>query len=145
VPRDEAEAFRLTQLAAQQQHAGALSNLATFYVQGRVVPTNYVQAVRLFRQAADQGVRQAQVNLGELLLTGAADVSPDPVEAVRLLRLASEQGSATAMKLLASLYKEGKAGVPKDELEAARLVQAARLQGSTVLHRRQMKKESTKR
>lgn len=69
------------------------------YEQGRGVNQNDVEAARLYRLAADQGLARAQFILGLCYRSGRG-VSEDPVEAVRLFRLAADQVYAYAIRAL---------------------------------------------
>jgi hypothetical protein len=63
--RDDREALRLFQLAAEQHNAVGESNLGFFYLTGRGgVPKDESEAARLFKLAADKGEAGAQFGLG---------------------------------------------------------------------------------
>lgn len=64
-------AFDLYQKAADAGHAGAQYNLATFYIEGKVVLQDYEKAVYWFEKAAIQGVKDAQYNLAAIYHQGA--------------------------------------------------------------------------
>jgi uncharacterized protein len=59
--------------------------------QGLGVAQNYAEAVRWYRAAAEQGLGQAQVNLGVMYRQGLG-VAQDNAEALRWYRAAAEQG-----------------------------------------------------
>ena len=86
------------------------------YAMGRGVPQDDVEAVRLYRLAADQGQASAQYNLGVMYDDGRG-VPQDDAEAVRLYRLAAEQGDACAQSNLGVMYANGQ-GVPQDYVQA---------------------------
>jgi hypothetical protein len=65
------------------------------YYNGRGVPQDYVQAVKWWRKAADQGDALAQSNLGRIYGDGQG-VPQDYVQAVKWLRKAAKQGHADA-------------------------------------------------
>ena len=73
---------------------------------------DYGTAAQLWKQLADNGMAEAQNNLGSLYARGAG-VKQDDVEAARLYRAAAEQGLGEAQSNLGYLYEIG-AGVPKD-------------------------------
>ena len=75
-----------------------------------------VEAAKWWRKAADQGVAQAQYNLGIYYANGRG-VARDPVEAVKWHRKAAEQWNAKALTELGLCYANGR-GVAKDEVEA---------------------------
>ena len=64
-------AFDSYQKAADAGHAGAQYNLATFYVEGKVVRQDYDKAVEWFEKAAKQGLKDAQYNLAAMYHQGA--------------------------------------------------------------------------
>ncbi|MCL2102851.1 MAG: sel1 repeat family protein [Syntrophorhabdaceae bacterium] len=61
------------------------------YYSGRGVAQNYVEAVKWYRLAAEQGNAKAQYNLGAAYVNGHG-VAQDYTEAEKWLRLAAEQG-----------------------------------------------------
>jgi hypothetical protein len=81
------------------------------------------RTLRQLRRAADQGVADAQLELGQRYEEGGFD-SQDLAEAARLWRLAAAQGDAQAQHNLAISYLEGR-GVSLDPAEGARLYRLA--------------------
>ena len=81
---------------------------------------DYATAARLYRLAAEQGLAEAQNNLGALYGDGKG-VPQDYTEAVKWYRLSAEQGLAEAQNKLGALYGDGK-GVPQDYTEAGEVV-----------------------
>jgi uncharacterized protein len=73
VPKNDAEAVKWYQLAADQGLAIAQLSLGINYVKGQGVPQNYVKANMLFNLAAAQGNQEAAKNrdLVELRMTPA--------------------------------------------------------------------------
>ena len=65
------KAFAAYEKAAENGHAGAQYNLATFYLEGKVVPQDNNKAVELFEKAANQGLKDAQYNLAAMYHQGA--------------------------------------------------------------------------
>lgn len=90
----------------------------------------YVEAVRLFRLAANQGDAGAQVMLGIMYRDGQG-VTQGFVEAVRWFGLAAEQGNATGQNRLGMMYSNSW-GVAQDDVEAARWFRLAAEQGDAL-------------
>ena len=88
---------------------------------------NYTQAVYWYRKAAEQGVKEAQCNLGIFYHEGKG-VTKDYTQAVYWLRKAAEQGLAEAQHNLAVCYHDGK-GVTKDLVQAVYWLRKAAEQG----------------
>ena len=78
----------------------------------------YLKAVKLYRELADQGHTLAQNNLGAMYYNGMG-VSQSDVEAVKWYRKAAEQGYARAQDDLGSMYYAGR-GVPQSDAEAVK-------------------------
>ena len=85
--------------------AAALYERGEDYYYGRGVEQDYGEALKLFRQAAEQGDAWAQANLGVMYETGKG-VSRDYDEAVKWYTLAAEQGNAKAKERLLVLKKK---------------------------------------
>ncbi|MDE2730342.1 MAG: tetratricopeptide repeat protein, partial [Bacteroidota bacterium] len=98
------------------------------YAEGLGVPQNYREAVRLYRQSADQGNAEAQVSLGNMYSWGRG-VSQNDGEAVRLYRQSADQGNAYAQFRLGYMYFWGR-GVPQNYREAVRLYRLSADQGN---------------
>ncbi len=77
---------------------------------------DYVTALRIFRQLAEQGDAKAQSRLGHIYRDGRG-VTQDYTEAVRWYRKAANQGFSLAQYSLGTMYSEGW-GVPQDYVQA---------------------------
>jgi TPR repeat protein len=64
-------------------------NLGKLYYEGKGVTRDYVEALRLFRQAADLGDPQAMINIGVMYQHGQA-VRKDGAEAARWFSRAAQ-------------------------------------------------------
>ncbi len=77
---------------------------------------DYAMAIRELRPLAEQGVAEAQSNLGVMYERGQG-VPQDYAEAVKWYRKAAEQGNASAQHNLGVMYDKG-GGVPQDYVQA---------------------------
>lgn len=89
---------------------------------------DYVEAVKWYRKAAEQGQADAQTNLGYCYEKGYG-VTQDYVEAVKWYRKAAEQGEAYAQNNLGECYYYGR-GVTQDYVEAVKWYSKAVEQGN---------------
>ena len=80
------------------------------------IPEDDIQAVYWFAKAAEQGLPNAQLNLGGMYHIGAG-VLKDNVQAVYWFTKAAEQGEARAQFHLGVMYEKGE-GVLKDNVQA---------------------------
>jgi TPR repeat protein len=96
-----------------------------------VVPTDLVEAARLFRQTAGQGHADAQCCLG-FCRENRESVETDLVEAARYkFRQAADQGHAKAQCSLGVCHEMGK-GVEKNPVEAVRWYRQAAEQSHAI-------------
>ena len=115
LPKDDARAAELYQLAAAQGFAPAQCILGQLCQQGStVVPKDYTRAASLYGAAADAGLAQAQCNLARMHIDGVG-VRRDSALAAELFERAAAQGHPQARTHLAILYQQGR-GVSKDGL-----------------------------
>ncbi|MGA2147672.1 MAG: tetratricopeptide repeat protein [Bryobacteraceae bacterium] len=131
VPQDYVEAVRWYRKAAEQGEARAQNNLGLIYAhdaflddldqrevvpdpEGRV-PKDYAEAIRWFRQAAEQGNAKAQFSLAFRYEQGQ-EVPRNYAEAIRWYRKAAEQGEPHAQFNLGVMYAKGQ-GVPQDYVQ----------------------------
>ncbi len=84
-------------------------------------------AAASFRAAAEQGVAEAQFNLGMAYHRGAG-VPQDYAEAAQWFRAAAEQGHVKAQYDLGMMYANGE-GIAQDHAEAVQWYRAAAEQG----------------
>lgn len=117
--------------AAQRNEPGSIAHVAWAYSNANGgLPQDEVEAVRLYRIAADLGDPLAQCNLGVRYERGTGGLPKDQRESARLYRLSADQGFAQGQANLAILYEKGQGGLPKDEREAVRLYKLAADQGN---------------
>ena len=74
------------------------------YDNGRGVKQDYIKAVEWYQRAAEQGVADAQYNLGVMYYNGQG-VKQDYIKAVEWYQKAAEQGHAEAQFNLDRLSK----------------------------------------
>ena len=91
---------------------------------------DYATALKEWRPLAEQGLADAQFNLGLMYRYGEG-VPQDYAEAMKWYRLAAEQGNAGAQFALGFMYDEGQ-GVPPDYAEAAKWYRLAAEQGDAL-------------
>lgn len=130
---EEPEAFRQREAliaAANADDALAQTRLGDRYRTGdEFTERDYVEALRWYRVAAEQGDPNAQDNLGSMYLNGIG-VPKDYAEAAKWYRKAAEQGLAVAQFNLALRYLHGN-GVEQDDGEAALWLLRATARGYT--------------
>ncbi|CAM9570311.1 unnamed protein product [Scytosiphon promiscuus] len=115
--RDAKGAVECYERAVNDGHAKAQHNLAAIYEKGIPgVPKDDVEAVRLFRLAAEQGLAESSYSLAMHLKFGLG-VRQDDAQCVFYLEQASEQGLAKAMFNLGLMY-EKRRGINQDIPEA---------------------------
>lgn len=88
---------------------------------------DYVEAVKWYRMAADQGYAGAQYNLGVMYDNGEG-VSENVAEAAKWYRRAADQGHALAQYNLGLMHDNGE-GVPENDAEAVKWYRRAAAQG----------------
>lgn len=99
---------------------------AAAYAQARHYSGVTGQAVDLalasthLRQAAEQGHRQAQVELGYLYYNGNAQTPKDLTAALRWFRTAADGGAVAAQCVLGDFHQNGWGGLEPDGAEAVR-------------------------
>jgi len=128
--------FHIIKGKAEAGDAEATVILAKIYAEGKQTPQNYPEAVSWCRKAADQGIAEAQYNLGLYYDLGHAfrDTPParfgraDEEQAAIWHGRAAEQGHADAQYMLAGMYAMGR-GVERNPNEALKWYYRAAEQG----------------
>jgi tetratricopeptide (TPR) repeat protein len=92
------------------------------------VTVDYVEAVKWFHKAADQGNATAQRLIGDFYYNGWGGVAVDYSEAAKWYRKAADQNEVTAECCLGDCYAKGQ-GVPQDYEEAVKWYRKAADQG----------------
>ncbi len=91
------------------------------------IPEDKIEAMNLFRKAAEQGHIDAHTFLGDMYFFGEG-FPQDYAESVKWYRKVAEQGDDVAQFKLGKMYEEEK-GVPKDMTEATKWIRKAAEQG----------------
>lgn len=108
----------------KQEHPATLyARGYIYYVGDKSLEKNYTKAAELFQLAANQGLGQAQYDLGCMYKNGIG-VEQDYTKAIELLKLAANQKLVKAQYVLGYMYEEG-LGVEEDYTKAAELYQLA--------------------
>ncbi|MEO7146123.1 MAG: tetratricopeptide repeat protein, partial [Bryobacteraceae bacterium] len=106
VMKDNAEAAKWFQMAAERGDPDAQRNLAQMYYDGIGIPQDYGTAAEWCRGAADQGHSIGQAMLGEMYYVGQG-VSRNYPEAVKWLTAAAEQHQLQAQTKLGLMLAAG--------------------------------------
>jgi len=128
IPRDDRRAAQLFETAAAAGHHRAQINLGIFYLSGRGVPRDLVQARAWLEKAAAGGDPHALYLLGRALSESDGQAVEDPVRAADLFRRAAEQGHALAGLRYGLALSEG-FGIKRDMAAAQRWLMQAREKG----------------
>jgi uncharacterized protein len=124
----DSKAFEEAKAKAEKGDAVFQAALGEFYYFGGPERTNnLVEAIKWFRKAAEQGVAEAQFNLGCAYANGKG-VTKDADKALKWFRKAAEQGDPSAQCRLGLCYDKGE-GVTKDKIEAIKWYRKAAIQG----------------
>jgi hypothetical protein len=97
------------------------------YFNGQGVDQDDMEAARWYKMAAEQGLANAQYNLG-VMYAAAQGVDKDDKEAVRWYRAAAEQGHSDAGFNLAVMYATGH-GVDMDYVQSYKWFSIAAAEG----------------
>lgn len=119
------DAFKTIHDAAEQGDKFAQNGLGLLYDTGHGVPRDTYQAIAWYRKAAEQGLADAQYNLGAMYESNAPQ---DYTQAFLWFSKAAEHGLSYAQYKIGSMYKSGK-GVTQNYTEAVRWLCKATEQG----------------
>ena len=93
---------------------------------GLGVKTDYKEAVKWYRPAAEAGDPEAQSGLG-LMYEKGGGVAQDYAEALRLYRLAAEAGDAAAQYYLGDMYRNTLSTARNQKMDAIHNLMATRI------------------
>ncbi|HSS63892.1 MAG TPA: tetratricopeptide repeat protein [Gammaproteobacteria bacterium] len=105
--RDDSEAFRWFERAAEAGVAEARHNLEIMYASGRGVVRNMAAAARWYEEAASQSIAEAPFDIGTLYALGAG-VEKDEVRAAEWLQRAANKSLPQAQLNLGVLHEHGR-------------------------------------
>ena len=112
VEPDPPEAARLYSSAMTLGEVRAKSKLAELYRKGVGVPkADLPLAFRLFQEAANEGLLEAQGNLGVMIMNGES-VPADPAKAISLWKDGAQRGDDICMVFYAMSLEGGALGAP---------------------------------
>lgn len=121
--KEQHESTNTWQKAAALWDAESQYMLGEFFLDGRGVAPDAVEAVKWFRKSAEQGYAEAQYALGLCYAVGTG-VEKNLAESIKLYRSAAEQGFAKAQTALSLCYAKGE-GVEENVEEAVKWVKKA--------------------
>ena len=122
--QEEAEAFELYRIAAEQGVAGAQCRLGVMYAEGRGVTKDDTESARWFKRAAEQGDAEAQGGLG-LAYAAGRGVSQDFVASHMWISLALAQLNGVTRNGALRFRDSIAAGMTPDQIaDAQHLTQA---------------------
>lgn len=119
----DAEAFRLSRLAAQEGDIIAIGDLGFCYMTGTGVERNYDEALKWLQQAVELDDPYAKSHLGEMYKNGWG-VPPDDAEAAKWFRRSADQGYRGGQYNLAMMLLAAR-GVARDRAAAEELLSRA--------------------
>jgi TPR repeat protein len=105
-----------------------MSNLADMHHQAKNVPKNMTEAVRLYRLAAQDGVKEASAALCETYRYGQDEIRPSLNAAVEIAQQSAEPREFLGLIHFADLLEKG-IGVPSDQTRAQQLLAVAHSPG----------------
>ena len=147
VAKDSTEAVKWYRKAAEQGLAHAQNNLGWVYLKGgrdrRDLPDEFrgesatedrrrQEALKLFLQAAKQGLAPAQMNVSWMHHAFVSEENlqaEDKAKTVEWCRKAAEQGDAAAQSTLSTWFSSGWMGLPRDREEAKKWLSKAAEKG----------------
>lgn len=125
---DSEQAVKYFNMARENGIEGAHCDYALMLLDGKGVPVNQPEGMKILKQAADRGFPMANYNLGHIYEYGIYSQAKDPKKALEYYKAASDKGMASAMVKVAKAYFRGKFGTydcEKDPIQAARLFEHA--------------------
>src|ERR1700742_156812 len=108
----------------ENEDLAAMRNMAMMLRKGQGVPKNPQKARKIYEQAADAGLTNAQADLADMLLRGEAG-PPNPKRALPLLEAAAAANHPIAQYELGQFYETGAPPYVPKNLEVARQLYAA--------------------
>ena len=120
IAASDMDAFLFVQRAAELGSTEAEHELAAMYAQGRGTAVDGNKAMTLWREASRKGHREAQCELGILLLRRASPA--EQLEGIEWLQKSSDAGLSRSALNLAKVFATGEFGVPIDEARAEALL-----------------------
>ena len=110
--KDYKTAAAILWLSSERGDATAQYVLSGLFRTGRGVPRSRAEALKWLRRSAEQGLTEAEADLGEEY------VKDNPIQAVEWLKRAAVKGDSLSQHRLGSLYERGR-GVQKNAASAA--------------------------
>ncbi|CAB5344944.1 unnamed protein product [Rhizophagus irregularis] len=112
--RDYEKAWKCFEYHALNGSACAKHWMGYYLWGGRSVEKNQEEAARLFKEAADKGIHDAQLRYA-FTLQESLGKKKEREEFIKYLTLAADGGNSTAQFNLGDAYIKGKLNIPKDE------------------------------
>lgn len=124
IKKNKEAACRWFKEASEQNHVDAKCQLATLYLEGKVVPKDLVMAMTLLEESANLGDLSALLLLGNVYLSGADGFPKNFTKAREYFEKAAEQQSGEAAFQLSVIHAQG-LGVEPDTVQGYKWFQQA--------------------
>lgn len=117
-----------------EYHANLGDDMAKYWKayylhEGHAVEKNIEEATRLFKEAADNDISEAQLRYAFILFGKSKEESFDPKEPLSYLIRAAEGGNYVATYHLGDIYLNGKLGETRNEERAYRYFKSSAVKG----------------
>ena len=103
--------------------------LGYYYWEGYGVKKDLAEGARLFKEAADKGVPDAQLRYAFALSDKNSPLKFNLEEFVKYLTMAADNENTAAQFNLGDLYYNGKLGIPRDEEKGISYLKLAAIKG----------------
>jgi hypothetical protein len=125
--REHEKAWECFKYHAENESAYAKHWMGYYLWEGKHVQKNQVEAAKLFKEAADKGIHDAQLRYAFTLQKDLGK-KKERDEFIKYLTLAADGGNSTAQFNLGDVYINGKLNVPKDEKKGIHYLKLSALQ-----------------
>lgn len=125
---DGEQAVKYFNMARENGIEGAHCDYALMLLDGKIIPANQPEGIKILKQAADRGFPMANYNLGHIYEYGIYSQAKDSKKALDYYKVAADKGMASAMVKVAKALFRGKFGTyecENDPIQAARLFEHA--------------------
>jgi hypothetical protein len=126
--REHEKAWECFKFHAENGDAYAKHWMAYYLWEGKYVQKDEVEAAKLFKEAADKGVPDAQLRYA-FTLKKSLGKKKERDEFIKYLTLSADGGVSTAQFNLGDAYANGKLGLQKDEKKGIHYLKLSALQG----------------
>ena len=114
IDKNQQESIQWFTKASERHHVESINQLGLMMIEGKIIPKNTEEGMKMISKCAHQGLADSQFHLGYVLYNGCDSIKINWKESFEWIEKASQQGHEKALAFLVIMMKFSQ-GIEMDE------------------------------